>query len=237
MAVGAIYSNTATTPLAETWAGRGWRLTSPPIPTGGGVLESVSCISPHECVAVGYTLAGVPNGLGRGALVQAWNGSSWSTQPTPPATGQVELHSVSCTSPSNCVAVGLQSPLMNQISQPLIERWNGANWTIDRQASPSAPSGVCGTGCADLSRALAGVACASASACEAVGSTSTIASTTTFAESWNGASWATSPTPPAPLDSGLIAASCTTPTACVAVGQNNVFAERWDGTGLEHPRD
>lgn len=238
MAVGVIYSNAAATPLSETWTGRGWRLASPPVPTGGGVLESVSCISPHDCVAVGYSLAGVPNGLGRGALVEAWNGSWWSSQPTPPLAGQVELHSVSCTSPTNCVAVGLQSPLLDQIRQPLIERWNGAGWTIDQQASTYAP---CGTGCVDPSRTLAAVACASALACEAVGSTSTNQSTTTFAESWNGTDWTTTPTANparAPLDNALTAVSCTTPTACVAIGsggpgwgQNNMFAERWDGTG------
>ena len=235
MAVGAVYSNTTTRPLAETWASRGWRLASPPIPTGGGVLESVSCIRPHHCVAVGYTLGGVPNGLGHGAFVEAWNGSSWSVQPTPSAAGQIELHSVSCTSLRNCVAVGLESPLLNtNIRQPLIERWNGANWTIDQQASPSVLSDACGTVCPDLSRVLAGVACASASACEAVGSTDTSQGSTTFAESWNGTSWATTPTAnpaPAPPSDTLTAVSCKTPTACVAVGsgQNKVFAERWDG--------
>ena len=201
------------------------------------MLESVSCIRPHHCVAVGYTMVGGPNGLERGALVEAWNGSSWLTQSTPPLAGEVELQSVSCTSLSNCVAVGLQSPpLDSSIRQPLIERWNGANWTIDQQPSPSALSGACGTACAELSRTLVGVACTSASACEAVGSTSTSQSTTTFAESWNGTSWATTPTAnpaPAPPEDGLTAVSCTTPTACVAVGrgESKVFAERWDGKG------
>lgn len=235
MAVGAIYSNTITRPLAETRAGRRWRLVNPPSPTGGGVLESVSCVPPHHCVAVGYTPAGGPNEVERGALVEVWNGSSWLAQPTPPAAGQAELHSVSCTSLSHCVAVGLLSSQPNPIvRQPLIERWNGANWTIDQQAIPSAVSGACGTECADLSLTLTGVACASASECEAVGSTSTVQGTRTFAESWNGTSWASTPTPnpaPAPPDDDLTAVSCTTPTACVAVGpgQNGVFAERWDG--------
>ena len=110
VAVGAIYSNTSTRPLAEIWGGRGWRLANPPMPPGGGVLESVLCVSPDVCVAVGYTLAGMPNGLGQGTLVDVWNGSSWSAQTTPPVAGQVELRSVSCTSPSDCVAVGMQNP-------------------------------------------------------------------------------------------------------------------------------
>ena len=237
MAVGVIYSNTATRPLAESWDGHAWHLANPPAPIGGGVLESVSCIALHDCVAVGYTVAGAPAGLGRGALVEAWNGSSWSAQPTPPLPGQVELHSVSCASASSCVAVGLQSPSLTQFqfSQPLIERWNGTDWTVDQQASSSTAGSGCGTACTGPSSQLSGVACGSASACVAVGSTTTVQSTTTFAEAWNGTSWASTPTvdpaSPSPYDR-LTAVSCTTPTACVATGSGqDVFIERWDGTG------
>ena len=175
VAVGAIYSNTSTRPLAEIWGGRGWRLANPPMPPGGGVLESVSCVSPDVCVAVGYTLAGMPNGLGQGTLVDVWNGSSWSAQTTPPVAGQVELRSVSCTSPSDCVAVGMQnpSPLDYLIIQPLIERWNGTTWTIDQEATITTIDTTCAGNCPPPPAiALAGVACPSASACEAVGSTS-----------------------------------------------------------------
>jgi hypothetical protein len=232
MAVGAIYLRTSTRPLAETWAGRRWHLVNPPVPTGGGALESVSCVSPRHCVAVGINLKGAPiPGYRGGALIEAWNGSSWSAQPTPPLPGLVELSSVSCASPSRCVAVGL---IANRGFQPLIERWNGRHWTIDQQTSPNAFDGACSSACDFDFQTLTGVACASASACQAVGSTQTFQGTTTFAETWNGVSWAPTPTPnpaPAPTGDRLTAVSCTTPTACVAVGsgQNNVFAERWDG--------
>jgi hypothetical protein len=201
------------------------------------VLDSVACVLPDDCVAVGYSLAGVLNGLGRGALVDAWNGSSWSSQSTPPLAGQVELHSVSCTSVSNCVAVGLQSPLMNGADQPLIERWNGATWTVDPQASSSSLYPPCATACTDLSFTLAGVACASGAACQAVGSATTAEQgTATFGESWNGTSWGTSatanPTPGA-FERELTAVSCTGPADCLAVSAlgSPAFAERWNGTG------
>ena len=238
VAVGAIYSNTSTRPLAEIWGGRGWRLANPPMPPGGGVLESVSCVSPDVCVAVGYTLAGMPNGLGQGTLVDVWNGSSWSAQTTPPVAGQVELRSVSCTSPSDCVAVGMQnpSPLDYLIIQPLIERWNGTAWTIDREATITTIDTTCGGNCPPPPAiALAGVACPSASACEAVGSTSGVQGTTTFAESWNSTAWATTPTvDPGPADDQLTAVSCTTSTQCITVGwggPQGMFAEPWNGTG------
>ena len=239
VAVGAIYSDASTRPLAETWGGHGWRLANPPAPAGGGVLESVSCVSPDDCVAVGYTLAGMPNGLGQGALVEVWNGSSWSAQPTPPLAGQVELHSVACASPSDCVAVGLQnpSPLEYLIIHPLIERWHGTAWTIDQQPTTTTIDTMCGGPCAATSSALAGVACTSASACEAVGSTWAVQGATTFAEAWNGSGWATTPTvdpgPPPPEDR-LTAVSCTTSTACITVGYGGpqgMFAERWNETG------
>lgn len=196
------------------------------------MLESVSCVPPRHCVAIGYTPAGLPDEPEPGAVVEVWNGTSWSVQPTPPLAGDVELRSVSCASVNDCVAVGWQSPSAGGAigNQPLIERWDGADWTIDQQAG-----GLCGAQCAYFSRTLASVGCASASWCEAVGSTDTTHSTTTtFAESWNGTSWATTPTAnpaPAPPDDQLTAVSCTTPTPCVAVGsgQNGVFAERWDG--------
>jgi hypothetical protein len=228
LAVGVVYSNISQSPFAEAWDGHAWRLASPPAPPGGGVLDGVSCSQPRACVAVGYTLAGVQDGVGRGALIEAWNGSAWSTQATPPLSGQIELHSVSCTSPAACVAVGLQSPVPNGISEPLIERWDGVQWSVDQDSAPGLQSS-----------ALTSVSCASAVACAAVGSSSGNQIPTTFAEIWNGSTWIPQSTPnpaPTPLTNALASVSCTGSDSCVAVGsggpgfgQNNLFAERWDG--------
>ena len=110
------------------------------------------------------------------------------------------------------------------MTQALIERWNGAHWTID------ATSGACGPECPGVAHALADIACASVSTCVAVGYRSTFQFTATFAQAWYGIGWATTPSTnlAGSGDSELTSVSCTTPTTesvpcpsasdCFAVG-------------------
>ena len=78
-------------------------VSSPNAGTRYDVLESVSCVSESECVAVGYTDTGSANAT----LVMVWNGSVWSIVTSPNAgTNSNVLKSVSCVSASDCVAVG-----------------------------------------------------------------------------------------------------------------------------------
>jgi Zn ribbon nucleic-acid-binding protein len=86
------------------WDGSVWSIVSSPnAGTINDELESVSCVSVSECVAVGYT----NTGSATETLVMVWNGSVWSVVPSPNAgTIYDELRSVSCVSVSECVAVG-----------------------------------------------------------------------------------------------------------------------------------
>lgn len=82
--------------------------------------------------------------------------------------------------------------------------------------------------------ALAGVACASASQCFAVGSTG---GATTLIEEWSGSSWAVvaSPNGPNGFDA-LTGAACAGPTRCFAVGNSagangsSTLIDEWDGS-------
>ena len=204
-------------------------------------LDGVSCASATACVAVGYTARG---GLGLGRtlgfvpLAEIWNGSKWRIAPTPdPAhyTGS-QLHGVSCTSATACVAVGF-SVLGNELRSRKItafaERWNGIKWTLQPVAKVKNA----------IFTQLFGVSCTSPKACTAVGSYNADAS---LVERWNGSVWKVQPTPhPRTLIYHLTflnGVSCSSSTACVAVGESDTgrafshaydtyrsLAERWNG--------
>jgi hypothetical protein len=59
----------------------------------------VSCAIATACSAVGQS---------GGTLAEAWNGTTWTIQPTanPPAATSSRLNSVSCATSSACTAVG-----------------------------------------------------------------------------------------------------------------------------------
>lgn len=96
--------------LMEHWAGATWTDTSASVPgsTAPGMLAGISCVSAASCWAVGST--GSFNNGGSGAqlqsLVEYWNGSSWSVQPSPNVTALSFFNSVSCVASVGCLADG-----------------------------------------------------------------------------------------------------------------------------------
>jgi hypothetical protein len=107
---------------------------------------------------------------------------------------------------------------------PLVEHWNGSNWSIQR--TPLHPS-------SDWSGGLSGVSCTSSGACIAVGfGYSEISGRLgPLAERWNGSSWSIQRTPQLADGDQFDDVSCVSSTACTAVGGNGLdtIAERWDG--------
>ena len=195
--------------LAERWNGHRWVL-QPGAAAALGVLESVSCVSVRECVAVG--LDGAVPGPAR-ALIERWNGRWWSIDRSA-RRFSVSLTGVSCVISAACVAVG------NDQRALAVLRWNGRRWSM---RSLPAPRGA--------TSQLSAVSCAGPRDCEAVGSSSydtgafsgLSAQTVVLAERWNGRRWAIQPsgfTPePGGEDSALSAVSCASPTrGCTAVG-------------------
>src|SRR5207248_10503847 len=90
-------------------------------------------------------------------LAEVWDGVSWSIEPTPTPQGEARLNGVSCTSATACTAVGQYYDFDSDTYLTLAERWDGTAWTI--QSTPTPPRGA----------TLAGVPCASPSACTGVG--------------------------------------------------------------------
>jgi putative Ig domain-containing protein/cutinase len=154
---------------------------------------------------------------------------SWNIQATPnPSAGSSNVfHGVSCTSPSNCIAVGSYFATISDYPAPLAERWDGSTWTAQSMTDLPGSAG------------LEGVSCTSPSSCTAVGSYRSGGNQWSLAAYWNGAAWSTQATPNPSGGSGYIltGVSCTSAASCTAVGGYFnaagtwvLLAERWDGS-------
>jgi hypothetical protein len=220
-AVGYFYNNRGGfSTLAEVWNGTAWSIQPTPDQPGSSesVLLGVSCSAASTCTAVGYYRT--PGSFRRFSLAEAWNGTSWSIQPTPDQPGSSEsvLLGVSCSAASTCTAVGYYRTPGSFRRFSLAEAWNGTSWSIQPTPHRSAADHV-----------LNAVSCTSASACTAVG----LVGYQTLAEVWNGRSWSNQPTPhPEHGPDMLLGVSCASATACVAVGSayDGTIGEVWDGT-------
>ena len=147
------------------------------------VSPAVSCTSAGNCAAVGTYDPGAGSATlapMQAAEVNGTWGRAAAVALTPASDGselQASLYSVTCTSPGNCVAVGLEVPVGPAVIMPIVvSELNGA-WGV-AVALTVAPDGV------DLGAQqgpvpggeldyLSSVACTSATACVASGAYST----------------------------------------------------------------
>jgi hypothetical protein len=193
-------------PLVERWNGTSWSRQRFRVRRGFGALDSVSCVSPRVCVAVGET--------DNQSLAARWNGSRWSIQPTPNGGN---LQGVSCPSVSVCAAVGSHPPF----NRVFAERWSRRAWKLEPTEKPNHGLGPSG---------LSAVSCVSSFACVAVGTSSIGCSEcndNAVGERWSAAGWSLVD-PRKPVDGGFVDVSCTSTTACIAVGDQSgsLLAER-----------
>jgi hypothetical protein len=189
----------------------------------GAAFQGVACTTGADCWAVGFEIAG------HRAIVSRWNGAGWEIVPSPrdPAASSEGLFGVACASSADCRAVGWA--WREGGFKPLVEHWDGAEWRRGEAPalSPAAESGH-----------LQDVACASATACWAVGQTidaDLVAHP--FVARWDGRSWTSDPAHPSRrLEGYLAGVACTTATDCWAVGAQRTAAsqrplvEHWDGS-------
>jgi PKD repeat protein len=233
--------------LAEIWDGETWSVMATPNPPGleegwkdgrYALLRGISCLTTSDCVAVGYYRnTGEEEYLESTGekvepLAEHWNGSTWTMMSVAAPSGADAgwLEGVSCTSSTECTAVGSFND-SSGVEDTLAERWNGSEWTT--QTTPT----TSGSG-------LKSVSCTSLTECTAVGSfTNGSGVEDTLAERWNGSKWTIQPTRnPTGTEASnyLSGVSCTSPTVCMAVGTHvsahlssfleATLAERWDGS-------
>ncbi len=208
--------------IGESWDGRQWHLQ--PTPDPGGIntitaLEGIACTSSTSCKAVGWAQSSSAL-LPSGPLVEQWNGTAWTIQPSAPINGGY-LDAISCSAADACTAVG-------SLNGAFAERWNGVAWTLQ----PAPASG-------GVNAVLAGVSCPTARFCMAVGvvhvSVNGGDTTKTMGASWNGTAWSMSPTPQpsGAARSTFNAVTCASSAACTAVGGSDVtgpLVATWNGT-------
>jgi hypothetical protein len=199
--------------LAERWNGHSWSVQKPPNPSAGpfgSELITVSCTSSRACFGVGDAVDNTGHVRG---LVEHWNGKKWTIQsvPLPAGAFRSQLVGVDCAATSTCEAVGYYAQTATTGQVGFSETWDGHHWTMQTMPKP-----------AGAQQALPlDVACASATACTAVGEVLNAHSTElTLAENYDGTKWQTQSTPnPRGAKLSLFnAASCLSATNCEAVG-------------------
>jgi hypothetical protein len=191
VAVGS-YDNAAsdTVALSESWNGRTWTASKPPAPAGtiASALQGVSCLTPANCVGVGWY---AKRDSGSFVLAEWWNGRKWTVAPLPKSGGYGTLYSVSCMSSKYCLAVGDAGAPSGSQGTPSSDVWNGRTWTAKKVPVP--PKGNTKSALSMLQ----GVKCLSPTNCVAVGELDLGNGEQYqygFSTFWNGATWRTTPT-------------------------------------------
>jgi hypothetical protein len=207
-AVGSVSGANGFQTLMEHWNGSKWSIGSS---SSTGRLAGVAAIASNNVWAIG-SVSGT-NGIQ--TLIEHWNGSVWSVvRSSGPGRAINILNGVTAISASNIWAVGedTNSAAPSAEFNPLIEHWNGSNWSVVN-------SPLQGT-----SDSLNGIAAVSSTNIWTVGNYRSGIDPTgpysTLIEHWNGGTWkvVTSPSPGA-VASDLAAAARVPATNSVwAVG-------------------
>jgi hypothetical protein len=122
--------------LVERWNGSSWVRERTPNEARTN-LDGVACPGARLCWVVGSIL-NEASGHYR-AVAERWNGGKWSLvdipAPSPSSRGSdTSLDSISCSSPDACTAIGENIVDGSGNVTPLVERWNGRSWSIQRAA-------------------------------------------------------------------------------------------------------
>jgi hypothetical protein len=206
MTVGPLYSGITSGAVSDVWNGTSWVAVTVPNGTNES-LWGLSCLSRTFCMAVGG--GAMPPGAAprsvepENPIAYQWNGSSWSELSTP-SDPEGFLEGVSCTSTTNCEAVGWSE---GSSQGALTERWHGSTWSV--VANPESDAGA----------NLVSVSCLTSKFCVSVGQGSSAGSS--LIEQWDGARWSVMTNPDVAAGTYLVplAVSCSSESSCLAVGQ------------------
>jgi hypothetical protein len=223
-------------PVVEHFNGATWSMME--VPSTPGILNSITCLTPHNCIAVGGSQLNYRT-LGT-TLVESFNGRAWSVVRSPNLTtadfagtpaagsppGQIQnvLDAVACRTATECFAVGNASAALDgdsNVTEPMALRFDGNSWTATTLVSPLAE--------------FSGVACDS-QLCLAVGSSSNDLQTEIpFAASLSGPTWAQTASPVG--DFAFHGVTCVTVT-CLALtysGSAEIYSGgSWTSQNLPH---
>jgi hypothetical protein len=172
------------------------------------VLQSISCLSPTFCMAVGISgMAPMQN------LTMVWDGLTWAQVLSPNTSSSLSnsLRGVSCVTTTLCTSVGFFNNGTSSLT--LILTWNGATWT-----QVSSPNPWRGTS-PSQNNSLSSVSCLSETLCTAVGTYGYLSGGRSLVLNWDGSQWLQVESPdPTIYKSPLQSVSCVETNRCVAVG-------------------
>jgi hypothetical protein len=218
--------------LIEHWDGQQWAVVASPDPgRDNGILYGVATVSAHDVWAVGTSYT---NNGANYTLIEHWDGKQWKVVPSPNLQGGQgnELDAIAAVSAHDVWAVG-KFYVGDFREQPLIEHWNGANWSIVPAPNPG-----------QLGSELHGVTALSANDIWAVGiSLHNVGASKRYRPvilHWNGTVWSVSVSPNVPQgidDSELIAVAGASSTDIWAAGFTTTMHVVSLGAGKEGSRD
>jgi hypothetical protein len=213
-AVGTLFGKSGSeSTLIEHWNGTSWSVVASPTPTNGGFLNAVTAVSSNDVWAAGDVLDAT--GAPVAALVEHWNGTSWSIVSSS-AFGKVTGVGAISADASNDVWAAAGATVLH---------FNGTKWSL---VNPNTGVGIIG------------VEALSPKNVWALGDGRDTDGDSFFAriEHWDGSGWSIVPSPrvnpPEPLDSSSYLAGVA------AISANDIWAvggavgksltEHWDGT-------
>lgn len=204
---------------------KNWKIiASPHLHTQQNYLWSVSASAENDVWAVGESS---DNGSNVKTLIEHWNGQKWSIVANPNPGTNPTLNGVAALSPEDAWVVGTTSPVQNKnISEVLIEHWNGKQWKVFQAPNP-------GSGGSSLNKVVA----VAANDVWAVGSTVDIGGNKGLIEHWDGKTWKVVSSPsPAATPTFLTEATALNAQDIWVVGylmpssfSREAFIEHWDG--------
>ncbi|HEX4491553.1 MAG TPA: hypothetical protein VH914_10140 [Acidimicrobiia bacterium] len=104
-------------PLAEVFRRHHWTVTATPDAPTPGIFDSVSCARPTWCVVVGDRTGPV-----NAAILDVWNGSTWTVPSFSAPRADNELLGTTCIAVQSCVAVGVSNTGKRPFkAHPLVE--------------------------------------------------------------------------------------------------------------------
>jgi hypothetical protein len=165
---------------------------------------------------------------GQKALIEYWNGTAWTVQPTPNIAGGPDLDGVAVASAADAWAVGAhlkgRGPGGGGVGTTLIEHWSGRHWSVQRSPNRSTR----------FYNQLYGVAAASPNRAWAVGYYYDFGYRTLI-EEWDGRAWKvqSSPNPGGADQLGGVTALDTRSAWAVGFrksqGDRHTLIEHWNG--------
>lgn len=131
-------------PLIEHFTGNGWRIEASPHVVGSPYngLYGIAAVGPDDIWASGYENVN-RQGKNGSALVEHWNGSTWSLVDSPVAGSATTLYGLAARSSADVWGVGYTDNAQTEFF-PVSEHWDGVRWSVVQTPDPGQDAALFG---------------------------------------------------------------------------------------------